>query len=157
VELEVLHDEPGFAIAVRRNVALAYWWASPQLEWFQVIRATTWPYADLWPRGAGWINLIVGGRPSFSEEIRREAAELSKRDDIYELGTAHIVLLDVLRGSAVRAFLGTVLLMSRAKTPTRVFGNIDAAAQWLAPRLGEAFTADEMAEFCRACVDQLGK
>jgi hypothetical protein len=93
--VRVLHDEPGFGIAVQRNVALALWRDSPRPEWFKAIRATTWPYAEQGPGGAaGWVNLIVAGTPRFSEEIRREATEISKREDIYQLGTAHIVTFD---------------------------------------------------------------
>lgn len=154
--LEVLHDEPDFGIAVRRNLVLALWRDAPRAPWFRAIRATTWPYAERWPDGAGWINLIVSGTPSFSEESRKEAAALSRRDDIFQLGTAHIVAVDGLRGAAVRAFLSTVFLLARTRTPTRVFGEIDGAAQWLGPKLGQGFTADEVAAFCEQCQGRLG-
>lgn len=155
-EIEVLHDEPQFAIAARRNLTLALWRDAPQAGWFRAIREKSWPYAGRWPDGAGWINLIVSGTPSFSEEMRREAAEVSKRDDLYTLGTANIVALDGLRGSATRAFLGTIFLLSRSKTPTKVFATPEDAASWLAPRLGPPWTSDEILGLCKTAEATLG-
>jgi hypothetical protein len=154
--LHVLHDEPSFGIAGRRNLVVALWRDAPQVAWFQAIRDTTWPYADRWPEGAGWINLILSGTPRFSEEVRREAAAISTRDDIYRQGTAHVVTLEGLRGSATRAFLSTIFLLARSRTPTRVFADVAAAADWIAPKLGPGWTVAEVEEFCHACEMRLG-
>jgi hypothetical protein len=60
---------------VQRNVAVAVWRAAPRVEWFAAIRAKTWPYAEQGPGAtAGWVNLILSGTPSFTEQVRREAA-----------------------------------------------------------------------------------
>ncbi len=152
----MLHDEPLFGLAIRRNVALALWRDAPRLEWFRAIRDKTWPYAARWPQGAAWINLIVSGTPLFSEEVRREAAEVSKRDDIYGLGTAHIITLEGFKGTATRAFLNTIFLLARAKTPTKVFATPEEAAPWLVSRLGDDWTVEEIVDLCRTCEATLG-
>jgi hypothetical protein len=154
--VEILHDEPKFGIVACRNLVVALWRDAPRVEWFRTIREVTWPYASRCGDGAGWINLIVSGTPSFSEGARREAAEVSKRDDLYALGTAHIVALPGLKGAATRAFLGTIFLLARAKTPTKAFANAEEASVWLAPRLGADWRPDEIVDVCRICEQTLG-
>jgi hypothetical protein len=156
VEVEVLHDEPKFGLAARRNLIVALWRDAPRVEWFRAIREVAWPHASGVPEGGGWINLIVSGTPRFSDEARREAAEVSKRDDLYTRGTAHVVTLPGLAGAATRAFLGTIFLLARSKTPTKVFATTADASQWLAPLLGAQWTPGEIVELCRICEETLG-
>jgi hypothetical protein len=72
--LAAMDLSPKFGIVARRNLVVALWRDAPRVEWFQAIREKTWPYADRYPAGAGWINLIVSGTPRFTEAARREAA-----------------------------------------------------------------------------------
>jgi hypothetical protein len=37
----------------------------------------------------------------------------------------------------VRSFFGAIEMLSAARTPTATFGEIEHAAAWLAPRLGD--------------------
>lgn len=157
VALDVRHDEPCFGIATRRNVALALWRDAPRLEWFRALRTVTKEFCPKWPDGTGFINLIVDGTPRFPDAVRKRAARASKREDLYRLGNAFIIGVPGLKGSATRAFLSTVFLMAPGRIPKKVFREIGPAASWLAPRLGLGWTAEGLAEFCRACEHQLGK
>jgi hypothetical protein len=113
-------------------------------------------YARSWPDGTGFLNLIVSGTPRFSEEVRNELAEMARQRQVPELGTAHIVAVDGFRGTAVRAFLGTLFILSRPKTPTKVFGNGHDAGRWLAPLLGRGWTPARIDEVGRTLIDTLG-
>jgi hypothetical protein len=81
---------------------------------------------------------------------------VSKRDDIYALGTANVVTIPGLKGSATRAFLGTVFLLSRSKTPTKTFASAQDAAAWLAPKLGPTWVPEDVVELCRVSETTIG-
>lgn len=155
-ELEVLHDVPRFGIAAWRNLAVAVWRDAPRLEWLGALRGHGSSLARRWPDGTGFLNLIVDGTPRFSEDARAKTAEVSGRERFVSRGTAYVVLLDGLRGIATRAFLNTVFLRGRPRSPTQVFTTLEAAAPWLAGRLGEDWTAAEIHEVAHACLERLG-
>ncbi|MCB9598405.1 MAG: hypothetical protein H6719_37170 [Sandaracinaceae bacterium] len=95
------------------------------------------------------MNLIVRGRPNFDPAVRAEVRRLTERG-IHHGGSAHVVLADGLVGAAARAFMSTSVLLGRPKNPTRVFGELDPAATWMAGQLGLA--AAPIVDACQAIV-----
>lgn len=79
---------------------------------------------------SGLLNVIVAGRPVFSNEGRDAVIGLV-RDVACDFGVAHVVLMRGVPGAAVRLFLNGVLLVARPSSPTKVFDVVDPALAWL--------------------------
>jgi hypothetical protein len=92
------------------------------------IRATS-------PRNrTAFAQFIVDGTPRFATEVRDAAAGIAK-SKMFRLGTANVVEVGGLRGSATRAFLSTISLLSRSSYPYKVYAKPEDAATWLAELL----------------------
>lgn len=99
------------------------------------------------------LNIAYGGRPRFSEDVRKIAAQYTRDPDLFGMARAHVVLMSGMAGAAVLAFINTFLLLGRPPRPTRVCGSVSAATQWLAPMLSwEASRLDDAAEHVRQFV-----
>lgn len=100
-----------------------------------------------YPKGTALFNVVLSGKPDFSTEVRAETARVSALNDTFTLATAHVVLVDGLVGAAVRAFLSTSTLLAKPISPTKVFGAIAPASDWMLAHLepsGEAWTKAEL-------------
>ena len=51
---------------------------------------------------------------------------------------------------------GTIFLLARPSSPTKVFASIEDAAPWLADRLGGGWTTEEIIELARQSDERLG-
>lgn len=136
-ELETVHTDSTLRIVLARNVQVNVWSNAPTLEQMHVFGRTGVAHARQHPRGTSLINLVVRGTPSFSEPVRAEAVKLVKHAGIFTLGAAHIILLDGLASTAVRAFMNTVILLGRPIRPNKVFGEPETAIAWLVPLLAQ--------------------
>ena len=139
-ELAIVHTDAILRVLTSRNVQVNVWSNAPTVEQIRIFGRSGVSLARRNPRGAGLINLMLKGTPSFSEEVRDETIKLMKQGS-FRLGTAHVVLLGGLTGSAVRAFMSTVTLLARSPVPNKVFGEPEAAAAWLAPLLAQGAEA----------------
>lgn len=135
-ELAPLYEDPTLRIVGHEELFLAVWTDAPSAEqMLELGRQSRAFQSERGPRTAMW-DAIIAGRPAFSSEVREAAAELTADEDLFPVGTAHVITLDGLRGSATRAFLTTATLLGRPKHPTRVFGDPETAATWLSAQLG---------------------
>jgi hypothetical protein len=134
-ELETVHSDSTLRIVTARNVQVNVWSNAPTLDQMRVFGRVGAAHARQHPRGTGLVNLVVRGTPSFSEPVRAAAVNLLKQEGLFSLGGAHIILLDGLAGTAVRAFLNTAILLGRPSRPNKVFGESATAVAWLAPLL----------------------
>lgn len=134
-ELETVHTDATLRIVTARNVQVNVWSNAPTLEQMRVFGRVGAALARQHARGSALINVIVGGTPSFSEPVRDETVKLMKQAELYNLGSAHIILVSGFTGTAVRAFMSTAILLGRPHRPNKVFGEPEAAAAWLAPLL----------------------
>lgn len=134
-ELETVHADSTFRIVTSRNVQVNVWSDAPTLEQMFVFGRTGAAHARRNPRGTGLVNLVVSGTPSFTEPVRAEAIKLVKESALFSLGAAHVILVSGFAGTAVRAFMGTAIVMGRPRRPNKVFGETETAAEWLAPLL----------------------
>lgn len=77
------------------------------------------------------LDLVVAGRPTFSEDARSAIVSLM-REVACDHGVAHVVLLRGIAGTAVRMFLNGALLLARPTSPSRAFDELEPALVWLA-------------------------
>jgi hypothetical protein len=81
------------------------------------------------------LNVVVRGRPRFSDETRARASAMVRAWDPRMVAGAHALLLPGLAGTAVRMFISTILTLARAKTPTKVFAEVGPAVGFVASLL----------------------
>lgn len=126
-------EEPTCRIATSKNLVIARWMDAPTVTQIQAVgrvgRARRAKYQD----GIALANLIVTGKPNFTQEVRDEIGRLFQANH-FTLGACHVVLVPGLAGVATRAFLATVTLIARAKNPSRVVSTLDVAADWVVDR-----------------------
>ncbi len=160
-ENQRIYQDRTFRLAAHRNVLIAVWSDAPTLAQARILHreadqftkrnaAVTHgaagrasapsapnPAVNSGAAGPGqaFVNMVTGGVPVFSEPVREELVKVIKSTNI-TLGAAHILLVSGMAGSAVRAFLSTVLLVARPKAPNRVFAEVPDAVSWLLVRLG---------------------
>ena len=145
--LEIVRTDPKFRIAYLRNVQVNVLRDAPTVEQMRAFARSGSTLGRRHERGAGLLNVVTGdGTPSFSEEVRHETVQLMKTPGMFTLGSAHIILFDGFKGTAVRAFMSTVMLLGRPPSPNKVFGDAEAAAAWLAPLLAKGAEAWSPAE-----------
>lgn len=134
--LTVLYEDRTLRIAGHEHLFLAVWSDAPTGEQMRELARRSRAFqAEHGPQTAMW-DAIIAGKPAFSNEVREAATDLTGDETLFPVGTAHVITLEGLRGSATRAFLTTANLLGRPKHPTRVFGDPEAAANWLAEGLG---------------------
>jgi hypothetical protein len=138
---EVFFENETARISIERNVVVAAWLQEPRepKELREMERAGK-KAASKYKDATALFNVIISGRPSFSEEVRSEVTRITSDDTIFAAATAHVILVEGFIGSAVRAFIATALVVSRTKTPNKTFGDIDAAVKWVKERLDVAKT-----------------
>lgn len=145
--LTIVHRDDTLVLGAAGPLHIAGWLDAPGTA--QIARLSE--LADQQRRRYGehsaFANLIASGTPRFSPEVRQAVTALTKRSG--GAGAAHVVLLDGLPGVAVRSFLSTILLLARPKVATRVFGDLDEAAVFLAAALRENESSWTHAEVLR--------
>lgn len=144
--LEPIHADPTFRIFSARNLQVNVWTGPPTVDQMRSFERAGIAISRRHPRGAGLINVMLSGKASFSQEVRDETVRLMKTTNSYRLGSAHVVLVDGFTGTAVRAFMSTVMLLGRPPSPNKVFGDVESAAQWLVPQLALGAEAWSTAE-----------
>lgn len=131
VNLKVRYEDRTLRIAQVDNLFLACWSDAPTGPQMRQLGEHSRAFQDEHgPDTAMW-DAIVAGTPKFAAEVRDEAASLTADEELFPLGTAHVVLLDGFKGTATRAFLTTAMLLGRPRHATKVFGNLDSAARWI--------------------------
>lgn len=80
---------------------------------------------------AALVNIAADGKPSFSDDVRRIAVELTRDPTLFQLARAHVILMTGFAGIAVRSFINTFLLLGKPPRPTRMLASIDDASAWL--------------------------
>jgi hypothetical protein len=133
--LEPVHNDATFRIYSARNIQVNLWADAPTVDQMRAFGRIGAAHSRRHPQGAALLNLITSGTPSFSEAVRDETVRVMKVSDMFRLGAAHLVLLEGFKGTAVRAFLSTVMLLGRPPIPNKVFGDAESAAAWMIPLL----------------------
>ena len=145
--LAPVHADATFWIFSARNIQVNLWTDAPTVEQMRAFGRSGAAHARRHPQGVALLNLITSGTPSFSDAVRDETVRLMKLPDMFRLGAAHVVLLEGFKGTAVRAFLATMMLIARPPIPNKVFGDAESAAAWMMPLLApgaEAWSPEEI-------------
>lgn len=131
-----IYQDRNFRLVSHRNVMIAVWSDAPTLPQVRILHREADQFAKQNPSGQAFVNLITGGVPVFTEAVRDELVKMIKSTTNFTLGSAHVLLVTGMTGSAVRAFMSTVMLLARPKAPNRVFATIADAVTWVHGRLG---------------------
>ncbi len=132
---------------------LAVWFNAPTPVQMEAFAKYGWAHERALPNGGLLSNLAVRGTPTFDEQVRRQAAELTADPELFRIARSHTILMDGLKGVAVRAFVQTFLLLGRPPRPTKVFDTVEHGAEWMAEQLRSSphgWTADKIAAFHHA-------
>jgi hypothetical protein len=154
---ETVFENETARISVDRNVVVAAWFQEPRVskELREMERAGK-KVSSKYKNAAALFNVIISGKPSFSEEVRNEVTRITSDDTLFTAATAHVILVEGFIGSAVRAFLATALVVSRTKTPNKTFGDLPASVKWVKERLDasstEAWSEGDLAAFVGHCI-----
>lgn len=131
MHLKVLFRDERLHLVRARNLIVASWFGAPIVEHL--------PHLSRASKGIPphvTVNLVLGGVPLFSEEVRRGLRKIAAENP-NRLGLAQVVKMRGFAGATVRAFLSTLM----TKEGVRVFGSEDAAVPWITERLA---TSDEV-------------
>jgi hypothetical protein len=136
--LTVVFEDSTGSLLFAENLAFAVWRSAPTVDhvrrWHRfALDHGRGPHAP-----GACVDIVVKGTPSFSDEMRRETNRFASDPKVFPRGMAHVILMSGLAGSAVRAFIGTIILVTKPIAPAKVFGDFDAAARWLQPIVGAA-------------------
>jgi len=118
-------------IATQDNALAAVWLGSPGVELLKQVQRIGIALAGKYPQGILFVNVMLRGKARFSAEARAEAAQQTTENAIRATACSHIIAATGLVAATVRAFMSTVLMLSRPTRPTKVFTNIQEAAPWL--------------------------
>ena len=122
-------------IATFRNIQINVWTDAPDVHQLRAFARKSQQFCQSWyPRNTALLNATLRGRPHFSEGVRDELVKVMRMRGVFRLGTAHLITVSGLPGSAARAFLSTGILIARPKTPTKVFGVPKITCDWLEER-----------------------
>ena len=150
-EPRILVDDDTALITIARNVAVCGWRNAPRVEHVRTWHRAGREIARAFPGVGASVDIVVRGTPHFTDDVRKAAEEMARDTHVFDLGIAHAVLIPGFAGTAVRAFIGTVLLISRPATPTKVMGDLGQAVAWLAPRIAkQGWTEAELLTTCDA-------
>lgn len=141
---------------IERSVAIIGWRDAPTAdhirEWHRIGREI----AKAYPGAGACFNIVLKGTPRFSDDMRQATEKFAADDRVFELGTAHVILMPGLAGTAVRAFIQTILLVTRSATPTKVVRTIEDGVAWMAPKLApHGWTAAALQAACEEVVRAL--
>lgn len=115
---------------------VAVWDDAPQLE--QMLRLGEHGRAFESEHGpVGLLNIAAAGRPRFSDDVRKIAADYTRDGTLFQSARAHVILMTGFAGVAVRAFVNTFLLLGNPPVPTRMFSSLESATEWLPQHLGQ--------------------
>jgi hypothetical protein len=133
----ILFEEATVRIGAHQNLLLVAWRDAPTVVQLREFGRIARDFERKKPGRCALWNVVIGGTPSFNDEVRRQLAELMS-ERFLTLGTAHVILVGGFAGATARALINTAILMSRANYPRRAFDDPRQAALWMSPRLGSS-------------------
>lgn len=148
------YEDATLRVWTQRELLVASWFDAPTITQMREVGRAGRALGAASPRGAALANVIVGGVPRFTDDVRDEAIRIA-RDRTFRRGSCHLILAGGLGGAATRAFMSMVLLvgmkaLGKGAARTKVFGEIGAAAAWTSELLGGEWSSMEVFDLYRA-------
>ena len=131
---ELIHSDSTLVVARSDDLLMAVWWDAPTVAQMDVIGNAL---ALLARRGRGptaFVQYVIAGTPRFSSDVRQKAQDLTRAGNAK--ATAHVIEIQGMAGSAARAFLSALMLVTQRDKRVRVFSTPQEAAVWLTDELG---------------------
>lgn len=131
-EIELLHDEGGWRIALWRNLLMTAISKPPSARSFELVRHGQQRLFDV-AGSIGGLTLVVGlqlGPLDVSESMRVEIGKLMNVPNLRG-HSAIVIESEGFAGATVRAVLGALILLSRPGSPQKIFESRGDAARYL--------------------------
>jgi hypothetical protein len=141
------YEDETLRVVTDRRLCVIRWLDSPAARHFgEVTRAFAHAVDHSGGAAVGLFNVVDarGKLPRFNDEIRRAAGDMTRAVTPGSAGAAHVILVEGLAGVAVRMFLSTLTLLSRAATPTTIHSTVAEGATWLSRELAGSPTAAQI-------------
>ncbi len=135
MRLRLEHRDDTLTLATAPNVLVAAWTGMATVEAIELVERLNRQQRREHPEGAAMLDLILRGTASFSPEVVEVTRRSHAAVDGWRTATAHVFLIDGFAAVAVRSFLNTINLVSRAKRPTKIFEDLPTAVEWLSAQL----------------------
>lgn len=127
---------PGHAIAVQRGVLIAVWSGEMRVDAVREAAAEARRLTERSPGEVGFLNLVARGTPPPGEDVRAELQRM-RREGPGALRCAAIVAeIGGFGGSAVRAVVAGLVMVTRPGFPMKAHGSVAEAAAWIADQAG---------------------
>jgi hypothetical protein len=132
--MTVLTHDAGFALARCGNAFVNVWSAPATLDRLQRTREHEQRIVDGAPGGIVVLSILVDSAFQIGASERDEASQLARQFETATRAHAYVIEGSGFRTAAMRAVIAGIQLVTRTRHPSKVFGDIAAAAAWLAPQ-----------------------
>ena len=143
IELDLLHREPGFLVAVHEWILVIVWAREMRVE--DYVEHTSPAERALRDRWGTFVVLTMFGdgfELRVSNAVREAAATAMREFDGANIATAHVIEGGGIRGTMLRTAATTVQLLARSMSGQRMFDDVAAAVDWLLEHPGLGRTLD---------------
>jgi len=146
VALEITHSDAGLMMAMYGPVCLALWRTKPTPSAFQIQEAHLARAVARDPGKVAFLCVVApSAEPPDDAERAASAAMISKH------GSNLAAVACVIEGSGFRAaitrtVLSGIMLLTRTRSPVRLFESVEHAAPWLGERVGQMSVLNLAAE-----------
>lgn len=131
VELQILHDEPGFVIASWRHVLVTVFWRRACVADLEILEDRQEIIKKEHGRFASLSVMLAPIRTTIDEKARQKSGEMAKANGTKMIAAAVVVGDSGLRATIMRSILTGIMLLGRTASPTKPFSNVPDATQWL--------------------------
>ncbi|MGE0791364.1 MAG: hypothetical protein AB7S26_37160 [Sandaracinaceae bacterium] len=135
MRIEIVHEDAIVTYAVAPHLIICVWSDAPTVATIRRFSEVNRDLRARYPEGAAMVNLLIGGTPVFAADMLEAAVRALREVSGWRTATAHVMFTDGFVGVTVRSFLSTLNLMSRAKRPVKICGDIPTAVRFLYERL----------------------
>lgn len=136
-ELRVIRAADGIGVGELDNVCLVVWRLEVTRPRFEAQRAALAEIAGKNDSGAGFFCVIEPTAGPPDDELRRASAKMISTHQSRLRAIACVVEGTGFRNAVSRSALsGIALLIGRRSMPFSVFGTVDDASAWMAPKVG---------------------
>lgn len=116
---------------------LAKWSDAPTMTQMNAMLAHGRAFEARQPGGCGLSNVVVGGTPRFSSDVRKAAADLTSDASLFQRCRMHMILLGGLPGATIQIFVNTFVLLGRPTVPTSAARKLGDGCKWIEEHLDE--------------------